>query len=677
MRHSDIYNSTKQDTKSRLQLLNGNALGGLAITLLCMAVFCFAFQTPDKQNTKNIIFVVLLCSHTLRLIDNLYTRAQFKKDDFNVRAAMIRFAAGIVLNSCIWATYSFLLALHMLDTEILVTTIVLSALAGGTTTILAASRILSVFYISCLILPFAAMGFFSQYSYFPFISSLGIGFWMVMVVSSGQASKFVTETLALKNKNATLLTLMDVEKKEVDRVNQQLLSANQQLDNYNHLLESKVDKRTEEIYRLSNLDPLTNLMNRNAFLQSLQKTLNDTSHSSERYALLFIDLDGFKDVNDGFGHKVGDSVLSEIAMRLQEMEVLMDLDSRAENLLCRWGGDEFLVFTKYMGEACLTGLVKDIMFSIASPISIASNKITLGASIGIAKYPDDSKEPNELIQYADISMYYQKKHQKGDATHFSGALFEDFQHDQVIRDGLKSALVNNEFSLVFQPIVDIQAHVPWAIEALLRWEHKGKSISPAEFIPIAEKSGRIIEIGAWVLQQACGIAAKWTFANKPSVSVNVSSLQLLDSQFIDVIDEVLKNTGLPADRLHLEITESVMLENGELARSQLKAIADRGIHVSIDDFGTGFSSLNQLQTMSFDVIKIDRSFLQALNKKDLTIISATKLIADEFQAITVAEGIETEEELAVLKALGIRYIQGYLFARPMKNSELGSWIDSF
>lgn len=681
MRHTDIYNSTKRDTKARLQLLNSNTLGGLAITLLCMAVFCFGFDSPEHQSTKTTIFTVLLCSHILRLIDNLYTKAQFKKDTFDFRAAAMRFTIGIIVNSAIWATYSIMLALHMKDTEILVTTIVLSALAGGTSTILAASRILTVIYISSLILPFAIMGFFSQYSYFPLISSLGIGFWAVMVISSGHASKFVSETLALKNENASLLELMDEEKKEVDRINQELWLANQQLDNSNHLLESKVEKRTAEIYRLSNLDPLTNLMNRNAFLQSLTKTLHSNSNndpdSTEQYALLFIDLDGFKDVNDGFGHKVGDSVLSEIAMRLQEVEVLLNLDNRAENLLCRWGGDEFLVCTKYLGETSLSGLVKNIMTSIASPISIASNKITLGASIGIAKYPDDSSEPHELIQYADISMYYQKKHQKGDATHFTPALFDDFQHDQVIRDGLKSALANNEFSLVFQPIVDIQEHTPWAIEALLRWEHKGKSISPAEFIPIAEKSGRIIEIGAWVLLQACSIAAKWTFKNQPSVSINVSSLQLLDSKFIDVIDDVLENTGLPAERLHLEITESVMLENGELAQSQLKAITERGIHVSIDDFGTGFSSLNQLQTMSFDVIKIDRSFLQALNKKDLTIISATKLIADEFEAITVAEGIETEEELAVLKAIGIRYIQGYLFARPMKSDELSNWIDSF
>lgn len=677
MQHSDIFNSTKQDTISRLKLLNGSALGGLVITLLCMAVLCFGFDTPEQQANKSILFLTLVVVHTLRLIDNLYTKAQFKKSNFNVRATIARLTVGIAINSTVWATYSFLFVPTMQSTEITVSAIILAALAGGAITILAASRILSIVYMSCLILPFAIMGFFSDFAYFHLISFLGFGFWIVMVVSSAQTAKFVSETLALKNENSSLLNMMNAEKKEVERVNNQLTTVNQQLDSYNHSLETEVEKRTGEIYRLSNLDPLTNLMNRTAFLLNLQETLQKASLSAQKYALLFIDLDGFKDVNDGFGHAVGDAVLAEIALRLKNVEVVMELDGKSESLLCRWGGDEFLFCTPYVGESCLSKLVSDIVSSISNPISIASNNINLGASIGIALYPDDSIEPHDLIQYADISMYYQKKHAKGEATQFSSALFDEFQQDQVIRDGLKSALANNEFSLVYQPIVDIVEHQPWAIEALLRWENKGVNISPAEFIPIAEKSGRIIEIGAWVLSQACHEAAQWTFSNKPSLSVNVSSLQLLDHQFIDLVDHVLKESGLPADRLHLEITESVMLENGELAKSQLKAIAERGIHVSIDDFGTGFSSLNQLQTMSFDIIKIDRSFLQGLNKKDLTIISATKLIADEFAAKTVAEGIETETELAVLKGLGIRYIQGYLFARPMKSAELASWISKF
>jgi diguanylate cyclase (GGDEF)-like protein len=677
MVHNDIFNSPTQDVRARLQLLYGNLVGGTATTLICMAILCFAFENPESQTIKTIIFIALLCSQIGRLIDNFYTKKELDKPDFDVQAAKKRFTIGVVSNALIWASFSFLTVPYMQNIEGTITTVILSALAGGSIAVLAATRSLAILYMSCLLLPFSLMIYVSGLSHLSFMAYLGPCFWAVMIFSTSQVSQFITNTLAHKNKNIALLNLTDIEKKEVERVNQELLKANEQLDNYTHMLESEVEKRTSEIYRLSNLDPLTGIMNRSAFLQSFKKTLYRSSDRYARYALLFIDLDGFKDVNDGFGHKVGDAVLGEIALRLKELEVVMDLDDKVESLLCRWGGDEFLVCTELVSEAFLSSLIQDIISSITTPISVSSNNITLGASIGVSRYPEDSTEPNELIQYADISMYYQKKHAKGIATHFSPALFDEFQHEQVIRDGLKSALENNELSLMFQPIVDIDKHEPWAIEALLRWEHKGQKISPAEFIPIAEKSGRIVEIGAWVLQQACNAAAQWTFANKPSVSVNVSSLQLLDNQFINIIDEVLESSSLPADRLHLEITESVMLENGELAKSQLKAIADRGIHVSIDDFGTGFSSLNQLQTMSFDIIKIDRSFLQGLNKKDLTIISATKLIADEFVAKTVAEGIETETELAVLKGLGIRYIQGYLFARPMQSDDLDEWIKTF
>lgn len=677
MRHTDIFNSTEQDTKSRLQLLYGNAPGGLLITLLCMAVLCFGFETPEQQGTKTLIFGLLVCSHFLRIIDNVYTTQQFKKSNFRAKHVTWRLSAGILVNSTIWASYSFLLVPTMDGIEITVSAIILSALAGGAITILAASTRLSVLYMSSLILPYAVMGFFSEFEYFHYISFLGFSFWAVMMMSSKQSGKFVSEALDLKSKNTSLLDLMDLEKKEVERVNSQLIAVNEQLDRYNLSLESEVNKRTEEIYRLSNLDPLTNLMNRSAFLHELKTVTRRPESLQQQFALLFIDLDGFKDVNDGFGHKTGDSVLSEIGKRLHEQLFLLELDDAQNNLLCRWGGDEFLLFMPYGSENVIDTLTTNIQRAIAETIKISSNNIVLGASIGIAKFPHDSEDPHQLIQYADISMYCHKKLGKGDAIAFSPALFEEFQHDQIIRDGLKHAMATKELSLAYQPIVDVQTNSLWAIEALLRWQHKDQFISPAEFIPIAEKSGRINQIGAWVLNKACEDAAQWAYPTKPAVSVNVSSIQLLDANFIQIIIDALRNSGLPAERLHLEITESVMLENGELAQSQLKKIADLGIHISIDDFGTGFSSLNQLQTMSFDIIKIDRSFLQDLSKRDKTIISATKLIADEFEACAVAEGIETETELEVLKDLGIRYIQGYLLARPMPNSELDDWVNKY
>jgi diguanylate cyclase (GGDEF)-like protein len=695
--HTDIFNSTPVDTIARLQLLYGNALGGLFVTLLCMGVLCFGFESPEKQSTKTTIFVILCISHVFRFIENRFTLRQIAQNKANYKKVNTRFTTGIVVNSSIWAAYSFAIVPSIDGIEITVTAIILSALAGGTITILAASSILARFYMSCLILPFATMGFFSDFEYFNYISFLGFAFWFVMVVSSRQAAKFVSETLALKNKNAKLVLLMEQEKGEVERVNNELLEANKRLDDYTYSLESKVESRTKEIYRLSNLDPLTNLSNRKAFLDLLKQEITDAKTNNKRFALLFIDLDGFKDVNDGFGHKIGDSVLTEIGLRLNDIlfpEALVEEALVGEKpLLCRWGGDEFLILLPLqengVSESEINILTKGIQAGVSRTINIASNEINLGASIGIAQYPKDSEDSQQLIQYADISMYYHKElgnseEGKKDATYFSGELFAEFQRDQLIRDGLKHALDKQEFSLAYQPLVDIQNDELWCFEALLRWEHADNIISPVEFIPMAEKSGKINDIGAWVLQRACLDAVAWQFdalknkkISSPGVSVNVSSIQLLDPTFIFTVETALEVSGLAPEKLHLEITESVMFENEALALSQLATLSNMGIHVALDDFGTGFSSLSQLQGMAFDVIKIDRSFVNHLSKQDLTIISATKLIADQFGAKTVAEGIETEHQLMILKSGGIRYIQGYFIARPMPFEKLDEWVSSF
>jgi len=270
-------------------------------------------------------------------------------------------------------------------------------------------------------------------------------------------------------------------------------------------------------------------------------------------------------------------------------------------------------------------------------------------------------------------MYKHKEEQTASAMFFSPALLEEFQHNQFIRDGLKDALINREFSLVFQPIIDTENMEVWAFEALLRWTHKGQVISPHEFIPIAEKAGHIVSIGKWVLTQACKEAMACQLETKPSLSVNVSAIQLLEPDFIDTLDFALKESGFKPSRLHIEITESVMIEENSAANALLKEIVKRGIHISMYDFSTGYSSLHQLQSMSFDIIKVERSFITRLSEKNRTIVSATKLIADEFNAKTIAEGIETEEELRIIQEIGIQYIQGYYFAKPMPLSHIQDW----
>lgn len=673
----DLYNSNLIDLQMRLQLLYGNAMGGLFITFLCMSVLCFGFETQENQSLKTFVWIALVISHAFRAIDNLYTRKYCLPEGKGLRGAAIRFSVGIIANSVIWATYSLLFVANMGTLEVTLTAIILSALAGGTITILAGSFSLSIFYMSALILPWAIVSFFNPIDDLFYISTMGAVFWLVMVVSGKEASGFVSQVLDLKSKNMHMLKEIANEKKEIERVNNELSKANEKLDNYANKLESEVAKRTDEIYRLSNLDPLTNLNNRTAFLQELEYRFKQNAESN--YSLLFIDLDGFKDVNDGFGHKVGDAVLIEVAKRLSNLENVFcgcsnhTLPLKRADHLCRWGGDEFLVLSKLEPDFCLEDVVNLIQKRVKEPMVIASNKITIGCSIGIASYPQDSSCGSELIQYADIAMYHNKKSKGEVATHFCSSLLEEFQRDQFIRDGLKDAICNNEFNLVFQPIVDVQKEKVWAFEALLRWQHKGQFIGPHEFIPIAEKSGYVVEIGRWVLFEAMRQAKNWNVDDQPSLSVNVSSLQLIDPRFIDNLDLALQESGWPTSKLHLEITESLMIEDDSIAKDNLAAIVARGIHISVDDFGTGYSSLHQLQSLSFNVIKLDRSFVHNLTAADSTIISATKVIADEFNAVTVAEGIETEHELGIMKELGINHIQGYFFARPMPASAIISW----
>jgi diguanylate cyclase (GGDEF)-like protein len=675
----DLFNSSTPDTIARLRLLYGNALGGLFVTFVCMTLLCFGFENAESQSKKTLIWCLLFASHLLRLADNLVAKKKLQADDLNTSPIIARFTIGIIANSCIWALYSFFILPTASLMEITLSAIILSALAGGTITIMSASTILSVFYMSALLLPYAIVILIEQMQDYYYIAWLGFVFWFVMLASAFQAGKSISHTFVLKNQNENLLALMALEKKEVEHVNLKLSEANIALDNHAATLETEVARRTEEIYTLSNIDPLTNLMNRNAFTKNLNNMLSNRSLDTQKFALLFIDLDGFKDINDGFGHKIGDSVLSEISLRLEDVvdrhHTKKEKQTKCE--LCRWGGDEFLILTPYNSIEQIDSLTAIIQTRIKAKINIASNSLSVGASIGISLYPEHCKLPSELIQFADIAMYHHKHTRIDNAVYFTPALYSDFQHDQFVRDGLKSALKNNEFSLHYHPIIDTKTNKVWAIEALIRWRHQNVNISPDEFIGTAERSGRIIEIGEWVIQRACKEASSWTFSDSIAISVNVSSLQLLDNNFIHMVDSALEDSGLAPSRLHLEITESVMLENTELASAQLSELASRGIHISIDDFGTGYSSLNQLQTMFFDVIKIDRSFLQNLNKRDLTIIAATKLIADEFNACTVAEGIETQEELNALKRLDIRYIQGYFFAKPLTSNDLVKWIKEF
>jgi EAL domain-containing protein (putative c-di-GMP-specific phosphodiesterase class I) len=318
-------------------------------------------------------------------------------------------------------------------------------------------------------------------------------------------------------------------------------------------------------------------------------------------------------------------------------------------------------------------IAKAIATSITQPIDVHGNELRLSASIGIAMSPAHSLSAAELIQLADLTMCEQKKSGNKRPRLFSNDLKEKIIDAQMILEGLQHAIERKQFFLCYQPIQAATNNVSFAFEALLRWNFNGKFISPEIFIPLAEKSGLIKEIGAWVLNRACMDANYWQFGQQAAVSVNVSVIQLMDDEFIRFLDNCLCSSGLAPQRLHLEVTESTFVENKDKVRQQLEQIQARNIDVSIDDFGTGYSSLSQLQSLPVNYIKIDKSFVDSIEGTGGAIIRATLFIARELNCRTIAEGVETKEQAAALSAMGVDYLQGYYFAKPMKNQDLIIW----
>jgi len=365
------------------------------------------------------------------------------------------------------------------------------------------------------------------------------------------------------------------------------------------------------------------------------------------------------------GHKVGDSVLVQVTQRISAFSE----NSRAG----RWNGDEFLVALPYSNQDTAMSIAKAIATSIAQPIYVHGNELYLSASIGIAMAPAHSLSATELIQLADLTMSEQKKSDNKRPRLFSNDLKEKIAASQMILEGLQHAIERKQFFLCYHPIQTAKDNVSFAFEALLRWNFNGKFIGPDVFIPLAEKSGLIKEIGAWVLNRACMDANHWQFGQQAAVSVNVSVIQLMDDGFIRLLDNCLRSSGLAPERLHLEITESTFVENKVKVLQQLEQIQARKIDVSIDDFGTGYSSLSQLQSLPVNYVKIDKSFVDNIEGKGEAIIRATLFIARELNCQTIAEGVETKQQAMALSAMGVDYLQGYYFAKPMKNEDLIDW----
>ncbi|WP_415912117.1 EAL domain-containing protein [Neptuniibacter sp. QD37_11] len=436
-----------------------------------------------------------------------------------------------------------------------------------------------------------------------------------------------------------------------------------------HYLSLKADitkqKRAEKRLRYqAEHDLLTNLPNRSILLHKLESSIVDARDNHKASAVLFMDLDNFKDVNDTLGHLSGDILLKLVARRLQQC-------SKPTDLVARLGGDEFAIVQNDI--ACLDDpkiLAEEIISSITRPFKVDDHLLHIGISIGITVLPTDGLNTGILLQNADMAMY-EAKGVSGSHYHFFDLdLQKSIQYKRTIETHLHHAIEYDELSLLFQPKIDIQTGLVVGAEALLRWHSKELgNISPAEFIPIAERSGLIIKLGSWVLDNTLKHIAAWSQSNisVPKIAVNLSTIQLLDANLILDIETALNTHQVPAHKLELEITETAAMSDPELSQVQLEAIKNTGVSIALDDFGTGYSSLSYLASLPVDRIKIDRSFVNDIqfSSQSKAIIESIIHLGNIMGKIVIAEGVEEKEQLCLLQDLGCHEVQGYYISKPI------------
>ena len=421
--------------------------------------------------------------------------------------------------------------------------------------------------------------------------------------------------------------------------------------------------RNEELALLAFRDPLTKLSNRALFRERVEQALYSNGAATGSLAVLFIDLDNFKAVNDTFGHNIGDRLLVDVAARLLHT-------TRGCDTVARLGGDEFgILLDGDEGSDCVA-VAERAVASLHRPFTVEGRVIHVGASIGLA-YATDGETADELLRNADVAMYAAKEDGKGCYRVFAPEMHAALLDRAELETALRSALQHEEFALEFQPIVELASESITGYEALARWRNPRRgNVPPAVFVPLAEECGVILDLGRWVLREACREAARWEQmlpAVPITVSVNVSSHQLEHDGFVAELTDVLADAGLSAGRLVLEITESVIMRDSALNLERLRQLKRLGVRLAIDDFGTGFSSLAYLQRFPVDVIKIDKAFVKsvAISANDEALARTIIMLSDTLRLTTVAEGIEYRDQQETLRALGCDLGQGFLFSRPV------------
>jgi diguanylate cyclase (GGDEF)-like protein len=433
-----------------------------------------------------------------------------------------------------------------------------------------------------------------------------------------------------------------------------------------------LDKRRRyenEIAHLARHDVLTNLPNRALFRDVLKRAFANRSREGEQVAVLCLDLDRFKPVNDTLGHAVGDELLRQVAQRLSSCV-------RAGDLAARLGGDEFgIIQSRVEDEGDASALAERVVQSLSGPYDVCGHRVIVGVSVGVAIAAGATGSPDELVHQADLALYRVKADGRQSFSFYHQDMDARVESRRKLEMDLHEAIEKQQFAVHFQPTIRLDDNSVAGFEALLRWKHPERGmVSPAEFIPIAEETGLINEIGQWVLMEACKQAAMWP--PHMSVAVNLSPVQFRQTTLPLQIMSALSKSGMEPSRLELEITEAVLLKDSESTQETLRQLRDIGVRIALDDFGTGYSSLSYLSRFQFDKIKIDRSFVNDMNTRNdaLSIVRAITSLGTDLGMTVTAEGVETEEQLAQLRNVRCTEVQGFYFSKPKAASDLNEFL---
>ena len=424
-------------------------------------------------------------------------------------------------------------------------------------------------------------------------------------------------------------------------------------------------KAEARIAHMARYDMLTELPNRSFFREQMEHALRQVRRD-EAIAVLCLDLDHFKEVNDALGHPVGDDLLKEVAVRLRAC-------IRESDVIARLGGDEFAIVMPSAADQLqeISVLASRLIEAVSAPYLIDGQQLVVGLSIGIAISTTDGSGADELLKNADMALYRAKEDGRGIYRYFEPGMDARAQARRLLELDMRAGLANSEFEVYYQPIVDLKDDKITALEALVRWNHPRRGlVSPNDFIPLAEDTGLIVQLGQWVMARACADAVTWS--RPVRVAVNFSPVQFKQRGLVEAVAATLTSSGLPADRLEIEITEAVLLHDSVSTLATLHGLRELGVRISMDDFGTGYSSLSYLRSFPFDKIKIDQSFIQdvATRNDSIAIVRAVTGLGSSLGITTTAEGVETSEQLEALRGEGCTEVQGYLYSRPRPAAEV-------